>query len=141
MTFLMPTLLILIYLYLRKVWYSKRKIKTSAIVERISLCKIEPDLILPEVKIKYKYYYDGGVYFGTGYLLIRDFLGNSEYEMFAGADGFPVMVTNSTFYVSEEHIENYLLQCSPNLLIYLDPVEPFHSEINKLSAPSPSTTI
>lgn len=138
MTYLMPTLLVLIYLYLRRVWYSKRKIKTSALVERISLCKIEPDLILPEVKIKYKYYYDGGVYFGTGYVLISDFLGNSEYEIFTGEAGIPVMITDSGYYVSEEHIENYLLHCSPDLNIYLDPVEPFHSEINRLSVPTES---
>ncbi len=128
----MPCLLGFAFFYLRRVWYDRRKVRSSAVIDRISLCRMEPDIISPEVKVRYKYYFEAGVYFGSNYILITDFFGEKEFHLFLNSEKIPVLEIGENRIVSEEHIEDFLLRNLSNAEIFLDPVEPFHSEIIEL---------
>ncbi|EMG22803.1 hypothetical protein LEP1GSC150_4605 [Leptospira interrogans serovar Copenhageni str. LT2050] len=42
--------------------------------------------------------------------------------------------------LSEEQIEHFLMQKYPSIIVYIDPVEPFHSLIDCINAKSMSMT-
>lgn len=132
MEFLLPCLLGFAFFYLRRIWYDRRKVRFMAIIDRISLCKIEPDIILPEVKVRYKYYFDSGVYFGSNYISVTDFLGDKQFRFYLNSEKIPVLEIDENCIVSEEHIEEFLLRNLSSAEIFLDPVEPFRSEIIEL---------
>ncbi|TGK01449.1 hypothetical protein EHQ53_07845 [Leptospira langatensis] len=136
MPYLIPVIFVLLYLLVRKVWFHLRKIRTVAGIEKISLCVFQPDLFLPEVRVLYKYYFQGGVYFGSGYMLLSDFLDHEEYEIYRNLDGLPVLETGDFQIVSEERIEHFLSIRYPSIIVFIDPVEPFHSLIDCLNTKS-----
>jgi hypothetical protein len=132
MAIVLVFILISAYLFFRRMWFNRRKIKLIAAIERIQICTIEPNIILPEVEVKFKYYFGGGVYFGTGYLLMSDFLEGGEYRIFYNDHGIAVLNSDSKMILSEEHIESYLLSFHQFVSVWVDPVEPFHSELQEL---------
>ncbi len=132
MEFVLPVLLGFAFFYLRKVWSDRRKIPAIGIIDRISLCKIQPDIISPEVNVRYKYYYDSGVYFGNSYVVITDFFGDRDFQLYLNSENDPVLEFADQRLISEEYIEEYLLGRSSNVVINLDPVEPYRSEILEL---------
>ncbi|WP_108929080.1 hypothetical protein [Leptospira johnsonii] len=136
MPYLIPVIFVLLYLLVRKVWFHLRKIRTVAGIEKISLCVFQPDLFLPEVRVLYKYYFQGGVYFGSGYMLLADFLDQEEYEIYRNLDGLPVLETGDFQIVSEERIEHFLSIRYPSIIVFIDPVEPFYSLIDCLNTKS-----
>lgn len=140
MPYLIPVIFVISYLLVRKIWFHLRKIRTVAGIEKISLCVFQPDLFLPEVRVLYKYYFQGGVYFGSGYMLLSDFLDREEYDIYRNLDGLPVLETGELQIVSEERIEHFLSLRYPSIIVFIDPVEPFHSMIDCLNAKSMSVT-
>ncbi|MBE7412294.1 MAG: hypothetical protein L6Q54_13250 [Leptospiraceae bacterium] len=129
MEFILPILLGFIFLYLRRVWSDSRKVRAIGFIDRVTLCKIHPDIVSPEVEIRYKYYYDSGVYFGLGYILITDFIGKKEFNLYFDSKENAIFEMEGLRVFSEEHIEEYLLRNYSCVLILLDPVEPYRSEI------------
>ncbi|EKO76891.1 MULTISPECIES: hypothetical protein [unclassified Leptospira] len=140
MPILIPVLILISYFLIRKIWFHLRKIRTIAGIEKISLCVFYPDLFLPEVRVFYKYYFQGGIYYGSGYMLLTDFLGQEEYSIYRNADGLPVLEMENQVVLSEEQIEHFLMQKYPSIIVYIDPVEPFHSLIDCINAKSMSMT-
>lgn len=134
MSVIVPFLVIISYFLIRKVWFENRKIQIQAGIEKISLCTIEPKIILPEIKVDYKYYFEDGVYTGTGYLTLADLLNSAEYYISFSNYGIPIMYLEDRQLVSEEQIETYALSINDRLSIYIDPIEPFNSEIRGLYA-------
>lgn len=134
MTILVPVIFLITYLFIRKVWFHLRKIRTVAGIEKISLCLFEPDVFLPEIRVQYKYYFQGGVYYGSGFMLLADFLSEEPYTLRWNRDHLPVLEFAGYDFVSEEQIEHLLLQRFPSILVYIDPVEPFHSQIDSLNS-------
>ncbi|WCL48700.1 hypothetical protein [Leptospira sp. GIMC2001] len=133
MTVILPLLFLLSYFFIRKVWFQLRKIRTLASIEKIDLGVIEPDLILPEVKIYYKYYFQGGVYFGHGYLLLAEFLDDDDYLAHMNLDRMLVLEVDSEKIISSEHIETYLLNQYSSVFVYIDPIEPYRSRLDGLN--------
>lgn len=129
MIFLLFALIVLTYFFFRKIWFNQRKIRAVSTIEKITLRVIRPDIILPEVEVLYKYYSQRGVYYGKGYLHINSFIGNEPFVIYMKY-GAPVMEVGDNSYVTEEIIEHYLLSCHNSLIIFIDPVEPFHSMID-----------
>ncbi|MCZ8239815.1 MAG: hypothetical protein O9346_14780 [Leptospiraceae bacterium] len=136
MTVLLPVLILVVYFYIRKVWFQLRKIKTLASIERLDLGLIHPNLVLPEIKVYYKYYFQGGVYFGRGYLLLADFLDEREYNAFMDENQMVVLDFEGEYIVTSEHIENYLLRLYPSVFVYIDPIEPYKSRLDSLNKTS-----
>jgi hypothetical protein len=136
MTVLLPLLLLIVYFYIRKVWFQLRKVKTLAVIERMDLGLIFPNLVLPEVKIKYKYYFQGGVYFGTGYLLVSDFLDEKDYNIYINEDKLVVLEVDGERIISAEHIESFLLNFYPSVFVYIDPIEPYLYRLDSLNKTS-----
>lgn len=136
MTFLFPLLLLLFYLYIRKIWFQLRRIKTLGSIERIDLEMFSSEIILPEVKVSYKYYFQGGVYFGKGYLLLEDFLDGEEYEAYCNENGVLVLDLYDARILTSEHIEAYLLSLYGSVFVYMDPIEPYHSRLESLNKTS-----
>lgn len=118
---------------MRKVWFRLRKIQTLASIEGIEFGVIQPNIILPEVKVRYKYYFQGGVYFGSGYLLLSDFLDGQDYQIWMDENGMVSLEIEDRVIVSSEHVEAFLLDNYPSLFVYLDPIEPYHSYIEGLN--------
>jgi hypothetical protein len=133
MTILLPLLFFATYLYLRKIWFQLRKVKTLAGIERLDLGFIRPDIILPEVRVKFKYYFQGGLYYGKGYLLVSDFLDGENYELYRDSNDLPVLEIGSQVVVSEEHIESYLTNRYPSVFVYIDPIEPYRFRLEGLN--------
>lgn len=129
MVYLFSILVILLYVFVRKFRYSKRKIQVLASIEKITLCTMGEDFIIPEVFVEYKYYFKGGVYYGKGYLLLSEILDSDEYLVQFNQDFMPVLQFQDKFIISEEHIEAFLLSKHNFVKIYIDPIEPFNSEI------------
>jgi hypothetical protein len=129
MTILLTLLLVFAYFFIRNVWFSNRKIEHGALIERVNLCIIHPDIILPEVEVHYKYYFGGGVYNGKGYALLSDFLRTFEYKIFFNQYLTPILQINDKMIVSEEHIEAFLLEYQDTVFIHLDPIEPYRSKL------------
>ncbi|MCX8000033.1 MAG: hypothetical protein N3A69_13950 [Leptospiraceae bacterium] len=136
MTVIIIILAIAGYFTLRQFWFGKRRIKHFASIDRIQLCTIAPDIFLPEVSISYKYYVGGGVYKGRGYVSLLDFIGETDYKLFYNSNMLPVLWISDKQFVSEEHIESFLLEIFDTVCIYYDPIEPFHSEIIELHSNS-----
>lgn len=136
MSIIFPLLVLLFYFYLRKIWFQLRKIKTLASIERIDLGRIEPNIILPEVKISYKYYFQAGVYYGKGYLLLSDFLDDREYEAYLNEDRMVVLDLYEDQIISSEHIESYLTSMYSSVFVYIDPIEPYNSRLESLNKTS-----
>ena len=111
--FIIPVLIVLTYFLFRRLWFDLRKTRIVASIEKISIGVIQPNIILPEVSIRYKYYYGEGVYFGTGYILLQDFLFPYDYKA-----GFT--------------LETFLLNQYELVSVFIDPVEPFQSEIEAI---------
>ncbi|MDX1960377.1 MAG: hypothetical protein SFU98_17535 [Leptospiraceae bacterium] len=95
----------------------------------MSLCTFQPDIIVPEVKISYKYYFGGGIYTGEGFLFVSHFLGEKDYQIYFNKLLIPVLETEGEVLVSEEHIETYLLSKMDTVPIHLDPIEPYRSKL------------
>ncbi|HMV43972.1 MAG TPA: hypothetical protein PK079_14985 [Leptospiraceae bacterium] len=127
-----PVLVVLSYFLFRNLWFELRKNRILASIEKISLGIIEPGIILPEVSIRYKYYYEEGVYYGTGYLLLQDFLYPYEYRAGFTQEGVPYIAIGDKSFLSEEHIETFLINQCELVSIFIDPVEPFHSELESI---------
>lgn len=121
------------YLVVRKVWFNYRKIRAVSSIERITLSMFSPDIILPEVKVEYKYYSHSGVYFGSGIMPISKFLGDQQFVLYMNENNLPVLEIGDDKYISEEQIEHFLLSNFNSLIIFIDPVEPFHSRIDCLN--------
>ncbi len=136
MTLILAGLLVLFYFYIRKIWFHLRKIQTIASIEMIEVGIIQPDLVLPEVKLHYKYYFQGGVYYGYGYILLSEFLDGSDYEISITELGVIRLEWDGKVIVSEEHLEAFLLECYPSVFIYLDPIEPYKSRLEGLNKTS-----
>ncbi|NCN08721.1 MAG: hypothetical protein GW938_02630 [Leptospira sp.] len=136
MTVLLPVLLLVVYFYIRKVWFQLRKIKTLASIERLDMGLIHPDLVLPEIRVHYKYYFQGGVYFGRGYLLLADFLDERDYNSYIDENQMVVLDFEGELIVTSEHIENYLLRLYPSVFVYIDPIEPYKSRLDSLNKTS-----
>ncbi len=73
-------------------------------------------------------------------MLLTDFIGQEEYSIYRNADGLPVLETEDQVVLSEEQIEHFLMQKYPSIIVYIDPVEPFHSLIDCINAKSMSMT-
>lgn len=136
MSFLLPVLLLSFYFYMRRIWFQLRKIKTIASIEKMDFGVIRPELVLPEVKIHYKYYYQGGVYFGKGYILLSDFLDGRDYEAYFNPLGMMAMDVDGETIVSEEHMEFYLTGIYPSVFVFIDPIEPYNSRLEGLNKTS-----
>lgn len=127
------------YLVVRKVWFNYRKIRAVSSIERITLSMFSPDIILPEVKVEYKYYSHSGVYFGSGIMPISKFLGDQQFVLYLNENNLPVLEIEGQKsladgkYISEEQIEHFLLTNYNSIIIFIDPVEPFHSKIDCLN--------
>ena len=117
------------YFLFRKLWFEWRKTRIVASIEKISLGIIQPDIILPEISVRYKYYYGEGVYFGTGYLLL---LFPYEYKTGFTPEGIPYIVVGDKSFISEEHIETFLMNQYELVSVFVDPVEPFQSELETI---------
>ena len=118
------------YLLVRMIWFNNRKIRAVSSIERISLNYFEPGILLPEVRVTYKYYSQAGVYYGNGYLPVSSFLQSYAFLLYMNENGLPVLETESEMILTEEHIEQFLLSRYNSLIIFIDPVEPFHSKID-----------
>jgi hypothetical protein len=138
MSLVLPLLVVVSYLFMRQFWFHARKIKHIALIEKIDLCTIEPDLLLPEIKVYYKYYFGGGVYNSKGYILLCDYLVDG-YTLDFNQFKMPILNHRDKTIVSEEHIEQYLLNYCDTLSIHVDPIEPYHSEIIEIFSQSKST--
>jgi hypothetical protein len=86
-------------------------------------------LIVPEAEVSYKYYFKGGMYVSKGYMLLSDLMDNEVYSTHFNDYNMPVLVLPEQSIISEEHIESYILAKNAVISIYIDPVEPFRSEI------------
>jgi len=137
MNLLLFLLFVTLYFYFRSVWFNYRKIRAVSSIEKITLMTFGPDIVLPEVQVKYKYYSQKGVYFGKGHIHISKFIGNQPFVVYT-RQGIPVMEVGDDMYVTEEQIEHYLLSNYNSLIIYIDPVEPFHSSIDPTTIQSES---
>lgn len=102
---------------------------------------MDKDLIVPEVDVHYKYYYKDGVYYGSGFLVLSDFLDQQDYSITFNQGHIPILETSGKTFITEEHIEAYLLELHDRVSIHVDPVEPFHSKIEGLSSESVSINI
>lgn len=71
-------------------------------------------------------------------MLLSDFLDREEYDIYRNLDGLPVLETGELQIVSEERIEHFLSLRYPSIIVFIDPVEPFHSMIDCLNAKSMS---
>lgn len=120
------------YFLFRNLWFEWRKTRIVASLEKITLGIIEPGIILPEVSVRYKYYFGEGVYFGTGYLLLQDFLFPYEYRSGFTTEGIPYIALGDKTFLSEEHIETFLMNQCELVSIFIDPIEPFRSELESI---------
>lgn len=136
MTFLILVLAIVSYFFLRQIWFGMRRVRHYAAIDKIQLCTFAPNIFLPEVSITYKYYVGGGVYKGRGYVNLLDFFGDTEYKLSYSPEMIPILTVSEKQFISEEHIETYLLGIFDTVCIYYDPVEPFRSEIIELHSNS-----
>ncbi|TGN21108.1 hypothetical protein [Leptospira idonii] len=141
MAILIPLVFLFSYFFIRKVWFQLRKIRTVGTIERIQMGIILPNLVLPEVKVHYKYYFQSGLYFGTGYLNVSDFLPGQEFHLHLSPGEIPTLYAGDQEIITEEHIEHYLLSHAASVFLYIDPIEPYHSRIdqvnlNSISVPS-----
>jgi hypothetical protein len=139
MSILAALLIVVCYFLLRQVWFGARKIPHVALIDRIELCTIAPDVFLTEVEVTYKYYFGGGVYHGKGYVHLFDFLGSGDYRLSFSPEMVPIFQFQDKVFVTEEHIESFLLSLVDTVNIYIDPIEPFRSKmidlhINSLGA-------
>ena len=123
-------LIVTSYFYFRKVWFNYRKIRAVSSIEKITLQMFKPDIILPEVEVEYKYYSQQGVYFGRGLLHLSSFIGSDTFVFYLNEHNLPVLETGEDKFVTEEQIEHFLLSRYNSLIIFIDPVEPFHSTID-----------
>ncbi|WP_244594375.1 hypothetical protein [Leptospira ryugenii] len=114
-------------------WFQLRKIRTLASIERIQIGTIEPNLVLPEVKVHYKYYFQSGLYYGSGYLNLEDFLPAEEFHLLLGKNSIPSLFINGSEIITEEHIEHFLLSQAASVFVYIDPIEPYHSRIDQVN--------
>ncbi|MCW7466936.1 hypothetical protein [Leptospira levettii] len=141
MAILIPLVFLFSYFFIRKIWFQLRKIRTVGTIERIELGYIRPNLILPEVKVHYKYYFQSGLYYGSGYLGLSDFLPTEGFHLHLGPGENPILYVGDLEIITEEHIEHYLLSKGGSVFLYLDPIEPYHSRIdtvnlNSITVPS-----
>jgi hypothetical protein len=127
--YLFTFLIILVFFIANKLISDKRKVRLNASIERISLSFMKPSLILPEIIVKYKYYFGKGVYFGSDYLLLKDFLPNLDYQTGFADTGLPFISIGDETYVSEEHIETFLLNQFDHISVLVDPKQPYISSI------------
>ncbi|MCZ8158173.1 MAG: hypothetical protein O9264_18790 [Leptospira sp.] len=133
MAILIPLLFLFSYFFIRKIWFQLRKIRTVASIERIQIGTIQPNLVLPEVKVHYKYYFQSGLYFGVGYLNIADFIPGEEFHLHLAPNQTPILYHGDDEYITEEHIEHFLLSHGGSVFIYIDPIEPYHSRIDEVN--------
>lgn len=106
----------------------KRKVVLFADIEKISLGIIKPGLIVPEISVEYKYYFDNGIYLGKGFLLFSDFL-NDDFQTGFNEHEIPFLIYEGSAYVSIEHIESFLLSKFDRIKVLVDPKFPYISEI------------
>ncbi|MDZ4727370.1 MAG: hypothetical protein SH817_14525 [Leptospira sp.] len=133
MAILIPLLFLFSYFFIRKIWFQLRKIRTVASIEKIQIGIIQPNLVLPEVKVHYKYYFQSGLYYGVGYLNVSDFLPGLEFHLHLGQNQIPSLFLDDQEYITEEHIEHFLLSHGASVFIYIDPIEPYHSRIDQVN--------
>lgn len=136
MSILAAFIVVVFYFVLRQAWFSARKIHHVALIDRIDLCTISPDVFLTEVELTYKYYFGGGVYHGKGYVNLFDFLDTGDYRLYFNPQMIPVLVVGEKQIASEEHIESYLLSLVDTVNIFIDPIEPYRSEMIDLHSNS-----
>ena len=136
MTAIVTLILILSYVIFRQFLFDRRKIHQKGIIDRISLCVIHPDTILPEVEVFFKYYFGGGVYKGKGYCLLTDFLSDTDYRIEFNAFLEPILFIGDKVFVSMEHIESYLLSSIDTVILEIDPVEPYRVKLLGLNEES-----
>lgn len=141
MAILLPFFFLLSYFMVRKVWFTFKKVRTVATIEKIKLGLIGGKLVLPEVKIHYKYYFQSGLYFGSGYMELSEFLPEENYYFHVSQDGLPILFFQEDEIVSEEHIEQFFLGKASSVLIHVDPIEPYHSRIDSLNIPHFETVV
>lgn len=128
MTYLLTFLLLVSYFVVHRVWIRNRKIQHLGTIEKLHLCVIYPDLFLTEVEVHYKYYFGNGVYSGKGYAQVFDFLDSTDYKLYFNSQMIPVLVVGDKTFVSEEHIESYLLDRIETVSLKIDPIEPYRSK-------------
>lgn len=116
-------------MFIKRFWYARQKVRLPATIDKVNLCVMEPGLIVPEVNVRYKYYFKNGLYYGNGYAELRDLLNQEEYEISFNQAGEPILKVAGKLLITEEHIEAYLLELHETVDILIDPIEPFHSEI------------
>lgn len=133
MIWFIPLLFLLSYFFLRFLWNNNNRVELEASIERISICTMDKDLIVPEVHVRYKYYYKDGVYHGDGFLVLSELLNNHDYEIHFNEHELAILEVDGKIITTEEHIEAYLLSLHDKVSIYIDPVEPFHSRIKKVA--------
>ncbi len=134
MIILLPLLFLLSYFLVRKVWFQLKRVRTVATIEKISLGILEPNLVLPEVKVFYKYYFQSGLYYGAGYMNVADFLPEETFHFHISRENLPILYYGEEEITSEEHIEHFLLSRAGSVLIHIDPIEPYHSQIDSLNS-------
>ncbi len=132
MSLLIPFLVIMSYLIVRQVWFRNRKINHLGVIEKINLCIIYPDVFLTEVEVHYKYYFGSGVYSGKGYTNLYDFLDTTDYRLYFNSQMMPVLSVGDKTFVSEEHIESYLINQIDTVSLNIDPIEPYRSKFIEL---------
>ena len=130
--YVLTFLIVVGYLFLSKLRSDKRKILATAEIEKISLSIMDPDIILPELEIEYKYYFAEGIYIGQAYVLLKDFLQEYEYETGFTKTAEPFLSIGEKVFVTEEHIEAFLINQFSTVLIQVDPKEPYISNFDSL---------
>ena len=124
--------MIILYWLYRNIFFDLRKISDQAYIEKISLCYFNDKIILPEIKVFYKYYFKDGLYYNSCYLNLIDFLEDPKYKIYLDSNGFPVLESKGKLMFSEEQIEHYILNKTQYLSIYLDPIEPYRSKVKRI---------
>jgi hypothetical protein len=93
----------------------ENRVIQKAKIEKISLFQTG-NVWSPELLILYCFSYNKETYFGEGFLRIDKLL--SEWEILLyDRNGYPVLQTEIGEFVSEEHIETFILSQTSDLLI------------------------
>lgn len=130
--YLFTFLIVVLLFFTAKLLSDKRKVIITAEIEKISLGVFKPEMIVPEISIEYKYYFEKGIYIGKGFLLFSDFI-NDDFRIGFNEHQIPFLQYEGNLYLAVEHIESFLLSKQDRIKILVDPKLPYISEI--LSTP------
>lgn len=116
------------YLACRIAFRHKHYVKTLAQIERIQFQRID-DLWSPEVQVDYSFTLKNYEYLGSGYMCLDQLLGDT-YFLLATRKGLPVLNSHEGQYISEEHIEHYLLSKKDAIMVKYNQDNPLENKIH-----------